>query len=159
MREHYMTKPCQYIGPLFMSGNGKFPDQYRCMHKDIERPLCNLSNPTKHLIGNILLPACDTCPLYDAPKAAARQSPVSSEPQPNIFQKGFNFAVAMAKWTTNGFPTRTEEEINARLAICRQCPELMNDHCKKCGCACTESNRMINKLLLATEKCPLGKWE
>lgn len=72
--------------------------------------------------------------------------------------RGWNFAAAMARWTLAGWPRRTQEEIDTRLAICQACPHLENDHCNQCGCACVETNRLMNKLALASEKCPLGKW-
>lgn len=85
------------------------------------------------------------------------QSPASYE-QPSLMIRGWNFAAAMARWTLAGMPRRTQNEIDERLAICQACPFLQNDHCTKCGCACVESNRLMNKLSLATEKCPEGKW-
>ena len=72
--------------------------------------------------------------------------------------RGWNFAAAMARWTLAGMPRRTQAEIEERLAICQACPSLQNNHCIKCGCACVEQNRLVNKLALATEKCPEGKW-
>lgn len=78
---------------------------------------------------------------------------------PSLIIRGWNFAAAMARWTLAGMPRRTQEEIDERLAICQACPALQNDHCTKCGCACVENIRLINKLSLATEKCPDGKWQ
>lgn len=86
---------------------------------------------------------------------------VTQSPQalPSLVIRGWNFANALARWALAGMPRRTQEQIDARLAICQACPALQNDHCTKCGCACVENNRLINKLALATEKCPDGKWE
>ncbi len=78
---------------------------------------------------------------------------------PPIAIRGWNFAKALAKWTAAGFPRRDQAEIDQRLAICQACPNLKNDHCTLCGCACSEKNQLINKLALATEKCPIGKWK
>jgi hypothetical protein len=43
---------------------------------------------------------------------------------------------------------------NARLDICKSCPELIPvvNQCKKCGCF------MDLKSTLKIAKCPLGKW-
>jgi hypothetical protein len=79
------------------------------------------------------------------------------EPLPLII-RGWNFARAMARWTLAGMPRRSETEIAERLEICQACEFLQNNHCVKCGCACVERNRVMNKLALATETCPLGKW-
>ncbi|MBS0205011.1 MAG: hypothetical protein JSS49_19055 [Planctomycetes bacterium] len=81
----------------------------------------------------------------------------TTEP-PSLLIRGWNFATAMARWTLAGLPRRTQAEIDTRLAICQSCEFLRHDHCTQCGCACVEQNRLINKLALATETCPLGKW-
>jgi hypothetical protein len=81
------------------------------------------------------------------------------EATPSLLIRGWNFAAAMTRWTLAGMPRRTQAEIDERLAICQACPHLHNNHCIKCGCACVEQNRLMNKLALSTEKCPEGKWE
>lgn len=86
-------------------------------------------------------------------------NPQAEPKPPSLVIRGWNFAAAMARWTLAGWPRRTQAEIDERLAICHACPFLENDHCQKCGCECVEQNRLINKLTLATEKCPEGKWE
>lgn len=93
-------------------------------------------------------------PLGGNTTAVSQHSP---EP-PSVIIRGWNFASAIARWTLAGMPRRSQAEIDERLAICQACPFLKNNHCTKCGCACVEQNRLINKLALATEKCPEGKW-
>ena len=78
---------------------------------------------------------------------------------PPIWIRGMNFAGAMLRWSASGLPRRTQAEIDERLAICRDCPHLVENHCNLCGCPCVESNQLLNKLALATESCPLGKWK
>jgi hypothetical protein len=92
--------------------------------------------------------------------------PIGSDPglpsppsPPALIVRGWNFTAAMARWTLAGMPRRTQAEIDKRLAICQACPFLENQHCSQCGCMCVEQNRLINKLALATEKCPQGKWQ
>jgi hypothetical protein len=94
-------------------------------------------------------------PLDALPTAGLHAPP---PPGPSLLIRGWNFAAAMARWTLAGMPRRTQAEIDERLAICQACPYLQNDHCEKCGCACVEQNRLMNKLTLATERCPDGKW-
>jgi len=89
---------------------------------------------------------------------ANRPGPSARKSPPSLLIRGWNFATALARWTTAGMPRRTEAEIAERLAICQSCPHLQADHCNLCGCACVETNRLINKLALATERCPVGKW-
>ena len=52
--------------------------------------------------------------------------------------------------------TRKIDESHAagRMAICKECPELIKvvDQCKQCGCF------MEFKTKLEAAKCPLGKW-
>ncbi len=85
--------------------------------------------------------------------------PAPAEVPPSLLIRGWNFTAAMTRWTLAGMPRRTQAEIDERLAICQACPFLQNNHCTKCGCACVEQNRLINKLALATERCPEGKWQ
>lgn len=82
-----------------------------------------------------------------------------NEPGPALWIRGWNFAAAIARWTLAGMPRRTQSEIDERLAVCLACEFLQNNHCTRCGCACNEKNRLINKLALSTERCPEGKWQ
>ena len=52
-------------------------------------------------------------------------------------------------------PKTTDAGAQARLDICKACPELIKatHQCKKCGCI------MNLKVKLAAAACPLGKWE
>ena len=76
---------------------------------------------------------------------------------PPIWIRGWNFAGSMAKWTASGFKVNTPETTAQRLAICQGCEHLVNDACSKCGCPCTGEG-VIDKLTIATEQCPEGKW-
>ena len=96
---------------------------------------------------------------WGLPPLPTPRIPLSSTAEPpSLLIRGWNFAAAMARWTLAGLPRRTQAEIDERLAFCQTCEFLRNDHCTQCGCACVEQNRLINKLALATETCPLGKW-
>ena len=90
-----------------------------------------------------------------------KNTPQSTEDNtvPPLIIRGVNFASAMFRWTSSGMPRRTQAEIDERLAICQACPHLVDNHCRVCGCPCVETNQLINKLALATEACPLGKWK
>jgi len=91
---------------------------------------------------------------------ATPQPPRAAQPEiPSLIIRGWNFAAAMTRWTLAGMPRRTQAEIDERLAICQACPFLVDNHCNRCGCACVEQNQLINKLALATEKCPENKWD
>jgi hypothetical protein len=81
-----------------------------------------------------------------------------------------NAAKALARWGAGGFRTVDEETRRARLDTCASCPSLgeaperriyagltllTGDRrvCSACGCG------VARKATLATESCPLGKWE
>jgi len=69
------------------------------------------------------------------------------------------FGHAAHRFLRHGAPTTPPEILAAREATCRACPEwdaadLNNTgRCRKCGCSTWA------KLRMATERCPLGKWE
>lgn len=77
---------------------------------------------------------------------------------PPIIIRGWNFAVAMARYATSGFATCNQEEIDGRLSICLACPNMVDNHCLVCGCGCNSENSIINKLALKSESCPQKKW-
>ena len=69
------------------------------------------------------------------------------------------FGISAANFTHSGFSTTPPEILDAREATCRAChewdAEALNatGRCRKCGCSTWA------KLRMATERCPLGKWE
>lgn len=78
-------------------------------------------------------------------------------PSPSLIEMSANFTGAMVRWVKLGFPVVQEEVFQKRLEICRGCQFWDEDarfgfgKCQKCGCGKT-------KMYLATESCPLGKW-
>lgn len=90
---------------------------------------------------------------------AYRRMRVARVASPSLVIRGWNFTVAMTRWVIAGRPRRSQTEIDERLAICQECPFLENNICTKCGCACVEENQIMNKLVLATEVCPEGRWK
>ena len=69
------------------------------------------------------------------------------------------FGHAAHRFARAGFATTPPEALATREATCRACPEwdasALNNtgRCRKCGCSTWA------KLRMATEKCPLGKWQ
>jgi len=94
-----------------------------------------------------------------ASQDSLKASKSTEQSAPPLIIRGLNFASAMLRWASSGMPRRTQSEIDERLAICQGCPHFADNHCRVCGCACVETNQLINKLALATEECPLGKWK
>ena len=68
-------------------------------------------------------------------------------------------ATAAFRFARSGFQTAPPDILAEREATCRACPEwdakALNStgRCRKCGCSTWA------KLRMATERCPLGKWE
>ncbi len=149
------TVSCESLGAIRGYGLDEHPDVYECQNAEAHggRGVCTITNPTGHQFGGALLANCETCPLY----APALQDDASESLSLQV--KAVHFATAMARWAGNGFAMRSQDEINERLAICQACPNLVDKHCKLCGCACVETNQVMNKLALKSEKCPIGKWE
>jgi hypothetical protein len=52
----------------------------------------------------------------------------------------------------------TQEEIDARMDICKGCEFFKNNTCMKCGCALSREKNYMNKLLWADQSCPIKKW-
>ena len=80
-----------------------------------------------------------------------------------LVDKVGNYLFAIRQWVAQGCPNRTPEEIkNLYETHCLNCdrrdPE--TDSCKNCGCAlsATTLEPLKNKLAMATEHCPLGRF-
>jgi hypothetical protein len=88
----------------------------------------------------------------------------SNKDLPPFHKRVFNFAKAAVKHAMAGSPQCTEEEIQTRLEICRQC-ELFKSYgdggiCShdNCGCNLKAEQIYLNKLAWADQECPVGKW-
>ena len=77
---------------------------------------------------------------------------------PSFVGKVMNFAGALRDHIQAGMPMATEEQIQARYAICQACEYLKNDACTKCGCPISGKKQFISKLSWADSQCPVGKW-
>lgn len=79
-------------------------------------------------------------------------------PGQTLLQKVANFSVAAARHVAAGMPRASQEEVERRFAICRQCEHYDGNACKKCGCPVKRERKFISKLAWANESCPAGKW-
>jgi hypothetical protein len=80
---------------------------------------------------------------------------------PCLLKKVWNFTLASAKHAVDGFRIVTRDELENRLAICEQCPLLVNQVCthKDCGCGIRgDRGTFWSKLAWRSETCPDGKW-
>jgi hypothetical protein len=73
-----------------------------------------------------------------------------------------NYTAAVGRWRAVGRPARTDAEVQFLLRdICRHCQAYDQEkkRCAYCGCRTDEGpSGWFNKLRMATEACPLGKW-
>ena len=78
---------------------------------------------------------------------------------PTLPKQAASLGKSLLNWTASGFSPTPPEVLATREATCRACQEwdaaALNNtgRCKKCGCSTWA------KLRMATERCPLGKWE
>ena len=78
---------------------------------------------------------------------------------PSLPQQAANLGKALVNWTASGFSPTPPDILATREATCRACPEwdaaALNNtgRCRICKCSTWA------KLRMATERCPLGKWE
>lgn len=84
------------------------------------------------------------------------------------------YVTATMRWEAAGRPVRTDEQVDAILADhCATCPYFADARCTHplCGCQIRSSAgerqqllswlipaAMLNKLRMATERCPDGRW-
>ena len=73
-----------------------------------------------------------------------------------------HYAAALAKWLSRGRPRRSPEEVRRIYTeVCTLCEYISESGrtCKLCGCRLGLSpNATTNKIVMATESCPVGKW-
>ena len=85
--------------------------------------------------------------------------PPKTAPTLSLPQQAANLGKALVNWTASGFSPTPPDILAAREATYRACPEwdaaALNGtgRCRKCGCSTWA------KLRMATERCPIGKWE
>jgi hypothetical protein len=95
-----------------------------------------------------------------------RNCPQSTDLQPAAKRLGVSlsdvshYAQALARWTVAGFPVRDQTEVERiERELCRPCEKYVEGRCKTCGCRVTSSSLAVaNKIKMATESCPAGKW-
>lgn len=84
-----------------------------------------------------------------------------NEKLPTLTQKALHYVAAVVQHYATGANTRPNEEVEALLTICQQCENYNSvlEICRVCGCRCTNgSNAFFNKLRMASQHCPRGKW-
>ena len=71
-----------------------------------------------------------------------------------------HYGVALARWTKAGYPMRPQAEVvRIHTELCEPCPEYLDGRCQKCRCQVNQSRiPLVNKIKMASEHCPLGRW-
>jgi hypothetical protein len=85
---------------------------------------------------------------------------VLAEKELSWASKASNYAAAITKWLKAGRLTRTQAEIDQLLTEhCTPCERYRDGNCSACGCRVNRGTLpFLNKLAMATESCPLGKF-
>ena len=85
--------------------------------------------------------------------------PLPPSKPPSIIERAKHYAVASARWSAAGCPSRSDEEVEAILAICMTCKNYNGAGCNLCGCRVNRKRAaLLNKARMATERCPVGLW-
>jgi hypothetical protein len=119
----------------------------------LTRGICNLGLYG----GQVTWGVCNRCIERgeNTPEHAAK---LKANP-PSLPQQAASLGKSLVNWTASGFKTTPPEALAAREATCRACPEwdaaALNNtgRCQICKCSTWA------KLRMASERCPLGKWE
>jgi hypothetical protein len=103
----------------------------------------------------------DTNPAYRKAWLAGTFPPGQGEPrEPGMVRKAVRYAGAVARWVAAGSPERSADEVERIFdTICKPCEFFREGSCRTCGCRVARSGAaLLNKIKMATEKCPKGKW-
>lgn len=83
------------------------------------------------------------------------------QPYPTLAKQATTYLKAITTHLSTGSQTRTDAQVAHLLTICQTCEKFDPTHqrCLLCGCRCTTSpSPFLNKLRMASQKCPLKKW-
>jgi hypoxanthine phosphoribosyltransferase len=106
--------------------------------------------------GTNLIP-CGTPRVCKGPNSNVIYTPPTS---PTFFEKIINYSKAVTTHISSGMETRSQEEIERIYKICEACPHFVNNSCALCGCTISKNpNAFRNKVAMASEQCPIGKWQ
>ena len=76
-----------------------------------------------------------------------------------MMDRAIRYTKAIATWTMAGMPVRSNHEVASIFAVCAACDHFNGRACTVCGCSTsTSAIAFVNKIKMATEKCPKDKW-
>ena len=118
--------------------------------------------PFRYGSGMANSPTCSITNLGVTPEICGRCDSETREETATFSKKVVNYFGAIRRWVALGRPTRTQEEIESLFEQhCSDCERYDKDKhaCKNCGCSVsTDSEPLGNKLAMASEHCPLGRF-
>lgn len=107
-------------------------------------------------------PHCSITSLPVTPEICNRCDEETREHTAGTVDKIANYFGAIRRWVAAGRPTRTPEEVRQLFEDhCKGCEryDQKKHACKTCGCAVAgEGDPLDNKLAMASEHCPLGRF-
>lgn len=124
-----------------------------CQYRSLSHPVCRLG-----MYGG--MPSAGICARCvergeNTPEHAAK---IKATP-PSLPKQAATFGKALLNWTASGFHATPPNILATREATCRACPEWdasaigSTGRCRICKCSTWA------KLRMATERCPIGKWQ
>lgn len=119
---------------------------------------CNYGAGADRVEGDrsFITPGADAC----EPSPGGHKA--SPAPELSMLAKAIRYAKAVRKWIAAGRPARKPEEVATIYRNeCVSCENYKRDRsvCGICGCRVAELGPpLCNKVAMATEFCPLGKW-
>lgn len=126
-----------------IEGPGRGPGDWQC--RRCERIV---SMGYRHIHPEMYPDGLGDCPKGDAPSPGAAEMVV-------------RYGAALARWAAAGMPTRPEDEIDRYYRRCTACEhyDAAGHRCRRCGCRVNgDAAAWRNKIAMATERCPLGRW-
>lgn len=105
-------------------------------------------------------PTCGVTGLGVTKEICGRCAKETKDETPNMLQKVMNYSAAVRRWVAAGRPERTDAEIEKIYnEHCSGCSLFVNGVCNSCGCPASKDQPALrNKLRMATEECPLGRF-
>ena len=151
-------KPCKEVKKEKQKQAWRPEEQLPVLNQQPGYPDC----PFRYAKGNTNAQTCSITNLGVTPEICGRCDKETRERSASFGQKVINYFGAIRRWVACGRPTRTQEEIESLFEQhCSDCERYDKDKhaCKNCGCSVsTDSEPLGNKLAMATEHCPLGRF-
>jgi hypothetical protein len=130
--------------------------------------ICQNPN-SKHYNAKLSGGFCDKCNKYELKTTPIHKGVSESTPPtatgpkaPNIVRRALSYAEAIVEWNAAGKPERSNEEVQGIFQqLCRPCKRFNAEKqmCLDCGCRVADSGYVLfNKIKMATQHCPKGKW-